>query len=404
MTPAEAAKQGLQDFILRVKYFLTPTEEVHNGCILCRDGIIQATGGYSALRVLDDIPCINFPNCHALPGLIDTHLHGSGGFAAMDADDPSADIAKVSKALVKHGVTAFVPTVLSASLEKMKSVVSALADFHERQDYSGAIPVGIHLEGPFLNTERCGAQSAQAIRPVNLKEAEILLQSGRGHICTMTLAPELDGSVELIRMLVSEKVVASMGHSMADEEHVLRAIDAGASRCTHLFNGMPPLSQRETGLTSVALTNDSLTIELIVDGVHVHPRMIDLACRAKPKANIVGISDATQGAALGDGFYHLGNDQVQVRDGVCRRVADGKLAGSCLTLDSALRNLKRFASLPEADTVTCFTRNAAESLGLNDRGQLQPGKRADITVMDDAGKVEMTIVGGHIAFYAGSES
>ena len=387
-----------QDFILRIDSCLTPSARIHNACILCRDGTIQALGGYSALKEFEDIPCIDMSHCHAIPGLVDTHLHGTGGFDAMGADTENG-LAGISAVLARHGVTSFVITVLSAATDKMLEVIEALAKAHE-EEHPGAVPVGIHIEGPYLNHEKAGAQSEMAIRPVDLGEAEELVKAGSGRVKTMTFAPELKHSEELVRLLVANGVMPSMGHSMAAEEHVLRAVSAGAMRCTHLFNGMPPLSQRDVGLTSVALTDDRLTIELTADGFHVHPRMIDLACRIKPAAGVVGISDATQGAGLEDGFYHLGGDSVCISKGVCRRVSDGKLAGSCLTLDSAMRNLAEFSSLSEQQVVACYTRNAAISVGLMDRGEIQPGRRADIAVVDENWNVQMTVVNGNIVFDA----
>lgn len=385
-----------QDFILRVKACLTPWETVHNASILCGAGRIQALGGYSALRVLEDTPCIDMSDCRAVPGLVDTHIHGSGGFAAMDVEE-SSNLAAMSSVLARHGVTSFVLTVLSAERAKMVRVIEALAAAHE-QELTGAVPAGIHLEGPYLNSGKAGAQAAPTIRGIDVGEAEALIEAGGGHVKTMTFAPELDQSERLIERLLAHGVVPSMGHSLADEAQARRAIAAGASRCTHLFNGMPPLDQRESGLTVVALTEDKLTIELIVDGKHVHPRMVDLACRAKPRSGVVGISDAVQGAGLADGRYRYGGQEVEVRDGTSRRVSDGTLAGAALTLDEGLRNLARFTSLSDAESLACFTANAATSVGYDDRGVIKPGKRADIAVVDDEWRVKMTIVNGRVAF------
>ncbi|MBT3376375.1 MAG: N-acetylglucosamine-6-phosphate deacetylase [Lentisphaerae bacterium] len=387
---------GQEDFILRVNSCLTPMETIHNASILCRGGCIQAMGGYSALRVLEDIPCIDMSDCQAIPGLIDTHLHGSGGFAAMNAD-VDCDLNGISQVLAMHGVTSFVMTLVAAPIDKMVRVAGALASACE-SGLNGATPLGVHFEGPYLSLEKAGAQSARAIHAIDMVEARDLMQAVNGKGRTMTFAPELENSGKLIEMLLENGIVPSMGHSMASEKHVLWAMAAGATRCTHLFNGMPPLDQRQSSLTSVALTDDRLTIELIADGVHVHPRMIDLACRCKPRRGVVGISDATQGAGLKDGVYHLGEDEVEINEGVCRRISDGKLAGSCLTLDQALRNLAEFGSLPKSDVLACFTMNPAESLQLTDRGIIQPGKRADIVVVDDDWQIQMTIVNGRVVY------
>jgi N-acetylglucosamine-6-phosphate deacetylase len=267
----------------------------------------------------------------------------------------------------------------------------------------GAVPVGIHIEGPYLNPVKRGAQSERAIRPVDLDEARRLLAAGDGLVRIMTFAPELDRSADLIRLLRESAVVPSMGHSSADEETVLAAIGLGASRCTHFYNGMPQLDSRNVRLTAVALTDDSVTIEIITDGVHVHRRMVDLAIRSKPLSRIVAVSDAVQGAGLPDGLYHLGGDEVRIADGHSTRVSDGTIAGSCITLDRAMRNLADFSSLSESEAVACCTVNAARSIGLYDRGEIVPGKRADIVVLNAEREVEMTIVGGRIVYTRSGE-
>ncbi len=385
-----------QDFILHVNSCLTPQECIHNASILFRGGGIVAVGGFSALRVLEEIPCVNLPNCRAVPGFIDTHLHGSGGFDAMDADQ-NRDMAPMSQALAMHGVTSFVPTVLSAPPQKMLAVTEALADLCH-QDLPGAAAVGIHVEGPFLNPKKSGAQNIAYLREVDLGFTRELIQAGKGMIRTLTLAPELDQTAALIDLLLENGIIPSMGHSLADSQDAIRAIEAGASRSTHLFNGMPLLDQRKAGLTSIALTDDRLTIELIADGFHVHPQMVDIACRTKPRRNVVAISDATQGAGLADGIYHLGGDQIEISNGECRRVSDGRLAGSSMTLDRCLRNLIKFSSLSESEALACCTSNAANSIGLEGRGLIQPGKRGDVVVVDDNWEVQLTIVAGRVVY------
>jgi N-acetylglucosamine-6-phosphate deacetylase len=391
-----AEKDPDRGFILRVNSCLTPLEQIHNASILCRDGVIQAVGAYSALRVLEDIPCIDLSACHVVPGLIDTHLHGTGGFAAMRAEE-EGDMSSLSRVLASHGVTSFVITALAAPGDELLAVTAALARCHE-QAWPGAVPVGVHLEGPYLNPQKSGAQIRDAIRPVDLGEARELIQAGAGRIRIMTFAPELAHSRELIELLLEHGIVPSMGHSTANEEEAVAAVEAGARRCTHFFNGMPALTQRESSLTLVGLTDDRLTIELIIDGVHVHPRMIGLTCRVKPQANVVGVSDATQGAGLADGIYAYGAEKIVIRDGVSRRLSDGVLAGSALTLDAAMRNLERFSGLSQSEGLACFTTNAASSIGLHDRGIIKPGKRADLVVLDERREVQMTIVNGRVVY------
>ena len=385
-------------YILRVDSCLTPRETVHNASVLCRDGLIEAVGSFDSLTALAEVPCIDMRGCQAIPGLVDTHLHGSGGVAAMDADQLDS-LAPISQLLARHGVTSFVFTILSAKEDKMLRVAEALSALSENE-LPGAVPLGLHYEGPYLRVEKRGAQRERYIRPIDLGEARELLQAGKGTVRMMTLAPELENSEKLIEMLLEYGAIPSMGHSLADENEVTRAIDCGATRVTHLYNGTTRLDQRSSGLTSVALVDDRVTIELIADGIHVHPVMLEIACRSKPLDRIVGISDATQGAGLRNGIYHLGDDRVEIANGWCRRFVDGRIAGSCLTLDLAMRNLPAYTSLGTEEVLTCFTRNPARSLGFEDRGVLLPGKRADIAVIDPDWKVRMTIVGGRVVYDA----
>ncbi|MCK5805889.1 MAG: N-acetylglucosamine-6-phosphate deacetylase [Lentisphaeria bacterium] len=399
--PEEQKRFESGDFILRVSSLFTPDERVHNASILCHGGMISAVGGYSALMMFEDTPCLDLSEFHAIPGMIDTHIHGTGGMACMDAPELS-DLDTISRVLARHGVTSFQMTLVSAEPEKMLAVIQALNSLMSKPQV-GAQATGIHIEGPYLRMERAGAQPQQHIRPVDLREAAELFQAGEGRVRMMTFAPEQENSTALIELMCENGVIPSMGHSEADDASVIRAIEAGAERCTHLYNGSTTLDQRQAGLTTVALVNDLITVEIIADGVHVHPAMIDLACRVKPRGRVVGISDATQGAGLRDGVYHLGDQAVEIRDGGCFLQAGGTLAGSCLTLDLALRNLSCFTSLPATEVVSCYTSNAARSVGLEDRGELRPGKRADIVVVDDDWNVRMTIVEGRIVYDAKGE-
>lgn len=391
-----------RDFILHVNSCLTPFERIHNASILLRDGNIIAVGGFSALRELDDIDSIHLPDCLALPGFVDSHIHGTGGFDVMDANGEQRTgkaMEQMERVLVGHGVTAFVPTLLSSPPEEMLRLTHELAALCHRPS-PGAVPVGIHLEGPFLSREKRGAQPASYIHAIDTGFVQELLTEADGWVRSMTFAPELEGSKELVQLLLENGVIPSMGHSMATGDQALEAVRQGACRTTHLFNGMPPLNQRKTGLTTVGLTQDSVVIELIADGIHVHPNMLELACRSKPANQVVGISDATQGAGLTEGIYHLGQDEVRMSHGACRRVSDGRLAGSCLTLDTALRNLRRFTSLSDMEAVACYTSNPASSMKLDRRGQLQPGNRGDVVVLDADWQAVLTIVGGQIVYDA----
>ena len=387
----------MNEFILHVDFCLTPLEIIRDACILCRDGQIVAVGGASAFVGLEDIPEIRRLGCKAIPGLVDTHIHGFADCDFMDVDSQS-DLSRLSLALATHGVTSILPTVITAEKAQMLAMMRNLsAQCHD--EHAGAVPVGVNLEGPFLNPQQCGAQDHPAVRPVDLEETRELLEAGAGKIRIMTFAPELERADALIKLLCDNKVIPSMGHTLADKDATLRAIDAGATRCTHFFNGMPSLNRRDVALTGTVLVDDRVTIELIADGIHVHPIMIDLACRAKPRNRVVGTSDAIKGATLGDGTYTLGAVTIEIVDGISRRMSDGRLSGTTLAMDQALRNLAHYSpSITELEAIACYSLNPALSIGLTDRGLIQPGKRADIAVLDATGQVVMTIVRGRIVF------
>ncbi len=389
-------------FILYADTCLTPHELIHHACVLCRDGLISAVGGRSAFSGLDEVPFICRPGCTIIPGLIDTHLHGGGAFDLLSLDEQPEIGNAVSRFLAEHGVTSFLPSIQGLTGERTLALAARLASLCEAGDgLPGAVSAGIHFEGPFLNNspDARGDIPLESLAPVDLGRARDLLAAARGHTRIVTFAPELERSDLLLALLRENRVVPSMGHTMADEIAAMRAIEAGATRCAHFFNGMPPLRQRDISLTAVAITDDRVTIELIADGIHVHPRMIRLACRAKPNPQVVLVSDAIVGASLEAGRFIYGTREVEVDGQRAVDTATGRLAGSCVCLDAALRNflaINPFLSRQEA--FACATANAAESIGLHDRGRIQPGRRADLTVLDAQDQVVMTVVGGRIVY------
>ncbi len=383
--------------LIQVERCLTPFEEIRDAAILCRGGLIYAVGGASAFEGITDIPRLPLPGCCAIPGMVDTHIHGSGNVSLMNLNGID-ELQSMSAVLAEHGVTTFLPTLITAPEAVLLPKIRLLAEACSRTDYPGAVPAGLHLEGPYLSYEARGTQP-QCVRDVDLGEVERILEAGAGKIRIMTFAPERAGALDLVRRLKEAGVVPSMGHTTADASVVLAAVDAGATRCTHLFNGMPAIHHRNVSLAAVALTDDRLTVELTADGVHVHPRMIDLAFRAKSAAQVVAISDAVQGTGIKEGNYRLGDERIRIEHGASRRLSDGRLAGSCISLDTALRNLHRFSALDSMEAVACCTINAAKSIGLRDRGAIEPGKRADIVVLDAEGTVTFTMIGGRIAYH-----
>jgi len=381
--------------LIHVDYCLTPKTPIHNAALLIQDGRILAVGGFSAFVDTESYHLIELPDCYLLPGLVDTHLYGAGGYDCMRADtDP--DMSAMSRILAAHGVTTFIPTTQSCPTDKLLAIVDNLANACGF-DLPGALPAGLTVEGPFLSAAKRGAHSRDALRAIDLDETRTILATGRGRIRILTFAPEQRRALELIALLASEGVVPCMGHTVANEAQVRAAIDAGATRCAHLYNGMEPLQQRRVGLAAIALTDERVFVELISDGIHIHPGMIDLACRCKPKDKLIGISNAIEAAGLADGIYRLGEETIVVSRGISM-LRGGILAGATSFLDTNYNYLRAKTHLTPEEAAACFTLNPARSIGLTDRGEIKPGKRADLVIMDSDHQVQMTIVGGRIVY------
>ncbi|MBE6380080.1 MAG: N-acetylglucosamine-6-phosphate deacetylase [Lentisphaerae bacterium] len=380
-------------------YCLTPQQRIDHSAVLCEDQQILAVGGTSAFNMDAELEVYDLPDSYIMPGFIDTHIHGGGGFDASRADCQESSIQNMSRLLASRGITGFVPTVVSLNHDDMLRRLACLADVIDLP-MPGAEPVGIHLEGPFINPMKRGAQNSTAIAPIDLGFARELIAAGKGKIRRVTFAPELPNSDKLVELLCQSSIQPSMGHSVANESETLRAIDAGARCCTHLFNGMPPLEQRQISITAVALTDDRVTTELIIDGRHLHPRMIELACRCKPNTKLVAISDATMASGMPDGSYYIGDSPIVVENGFSH-TADGKLAGTTTLLDNGWHSLMNYANTDETYAAGSVSYNPALSMNLHDRGILRPGTRADIAIFEQgSNRLLMTICRGEIVYRA----
>lgn len=379
-------------------YCLTPTVRIESCGILCDNDKVIAIGGASAFSMSEPgLEIVKMLDCYALPGFIDSHIHGIGGFDASHAENTEATLNDTSRLLAMHGVTTFLPTVVSGSYENMLRNIDVLAARIEAGcQYAEAH--SIHVEGPFINPEKRGSQDARYISAVDLGFAQELIDAGRGRIKVMTFAPELKDSDKLVELMLEKGIIPSMGHSMATERDTLRAIDAGAQRCTYIFNAMPAFHQRESTLTTVALTDDRVAIEMIVDGAHLHPRVVSLITRCKPINKIIGISNATSASK------DWGLAVSEASTGIIARVVrnnDGVLAGATTTLENSWFHLRSYTNMSETFAASCFTINPALDLGLITRGELRPGLRADITFFDvKTNRVRMTISKGKVIYDA----
>jgi N-acetylglucosamine-6-phosphate deacetylase len=324
------------------------------------------------------------PRGVAIPGLIDAQVNGYAGVDVLAADHEQ--LKALGAALRRDGVSAYQPTLISAPEDEVIAALARIASLPAATRGEAAI-VGAHLEGPFLSPERPGAHDLEHLR---LPDVGLLLRLlDAGPVSMVTLAPELPGAMELIELCAARGVVVSLGHSQADTEDVDRALAAGATAVTHLFNAMAPLSARAPGLAGAALASERCTIQLIADGVHVADDLVRLAFTAAPgRCSLV--SDAVAAASLGDGDYRLGPVEVEVRDGVARR-SDGTLAGGVSPLATSLARLRRL-SVDPADAIAAVTaRPARLLLGRARSLGLRAGDPADLVVLDDEHRIRTVL-------------
>jgi len=323
------------------------------------------------------------------PGFLDLHVHGSLVFA--QSAELEAALQRDAAEMLRHGVTGFLATTVAWAPDELAAKVGRLAELVSSAGAAGATPLGLHLEGPWINPGAAGAQPGAAIRPFALAEGTEVLGRGEGLVRMVTFAPEAEGAADLQSLLEARGVVAALGHSLCSSEEADRAATRGARHVTHLFNSMGPFHHRSPGLTGVALADERLSCDLICDGVHVHPSAVRLAVRAKG-TGLLWITDRIDPPMGGESSFGSG---VLRDDGQVLRLADGRLAGSRLTLDRAIQNAIMFANLEICEAVAACTLRPARLLGIeSERGTLRPGARADLAVLDSAGRVEQTWLAG----------
>jgi N-acetylglucosamine-6-phosphate deacetylase len=330
------------------------------------------------------------------PGFVDLHIHGSAGYDVMD--DIAEALPAMEQLLVRHGVTSYFPTTVTAPMDRTLRALERLADAIERRELDNAngkiraLPLGIHLEGPFISHARRGVHPPENLLAPTLALFERFWQAARGRIRMMTIAPELEDAPEVIAEAARRGVCVSLGHSDADYAAAEHGIAAGARHATHTFNAMRPLDHRSPGILGAVLTDRRVSADIIADGVHLDPAIVKLFADAKGAAQTVLITDATSATGMPDGRYRLGSIEVDVHDGKC--MANGKLAGSVLTMDRAVRNLARFAEWDLSRAVAAASQNPARVARIANKGALAVGADADFVVLNPEGEVLRTFVGG----------
>jgi N-acetylglucosamine-6-phosphate deacetylase len=382
------------DLIVRDGTIVTPERAIVSGTLAVQRGTIALAGRYSADQ-LRAAAVLDARGCWVVPGLIDLHIHGAGGH-----DAAQGALSGLSAVLAAHGVTAFLPTLLPEPPARLAATVAAVAALLA-QAMPGAVPLGLHLEGPFLSPCQPGCLDASDLRDPDLAELDDLVAAARGRVKRMTLAVELPGALALLAALPARGILPSLGHSAASYEEVLRAIDRGLRHATHAFNAMAGFHHRAPGAAGAVLLRDEITAELIADGQHVHAAAVTLLHRLKGPARIALVSDAVPAAGLPQGTYRWAGQDL-LADGSSCRTSEGVLAGSALMLDGALRFLLNETAIPVIDALQMAATTPASALGVADRkGSIVPGKDADLAIFDDQWRCRATIVAGRIVWKDG---
>lgn len=331
-------------------------------------------------------------NYVVVPGFIDEHIHGAAGSDAMDGT--TQDLNNIAKALASEGTTAFCATTMTQSPENITKALEAVKEYREANHQDGAEVLGVHLEGPFISKDFVGAQPIEYVAQPNVEVFKKYQEASGNSVKIVSLAPEVEGSVELIKYLKSQNIVASIGHTNAKYGDVEKAVQAGATTLTHTYNAMKPVHHREIGTVGAGFLFDELACECICDGIHVSAPAIRLLYKTKPSDKMVLITDAMRAKHMPDGVSELGGQVVIVKNGEAR-LENGTLAGSVLKMNNAVKNVMKFLDLPLEEVVKLASINPAKNLGVdNYLGSINVGKRADFVILDQDLNVVKTVRAG----------
>ena len=374
--------------LLHVGKAITPKGEIADAAILFRDGEIEMVGPRAAVELPAGAEEVRASESTAIPGFVDVHIHGAGGRDVMEADETA--LSTITGRLAAFGTTSLLATTVTASADDTVRAIEGIAKYisgqYQTSDARAEI-LGIHFEGPFLSKARRGVHPAEWLQPPSAELLQRFLHAAAGNARILTIAPELLGAMPCIDAARSLGMVVSIGHTDATYEQARAAVAHGAHHATHVYNAMRPFTHRDPGVIGAVLTAPEVTAELIADGIHVDEIAMKVLLQAKGAQGVILISDGISATGMPDGKYMLGGLEVTVSGGVCRNV-EGRLAGSTLTLDRALRNIVKLG-IPLSDAVRMLTLNPATLLGIEfKKGALRTGADADIVLLNEGHEIE----------------
>jgi N-acetylglucosamine-6-phosphate deacetylase len=373
---------------------LTPLIKFAPGRVIIDGPSIVDVGAASAITVPSGAELVDASQMLVTPGFIEPHIHGGGGADVMDGTYESLNL--VSRILPRHGTTSFLATTVSSPSDVLTSAIEKIGK-QAGQLFDGAQLLGIHLEGPFISPAKRGTHKAAYVAAPDTDLFRKWIHAANKTIRLVTLAPELPGTHELLRIAKDSGIFVAMGHSNATSDEAHSAIEEGVCYAVHTFNAMRAFSHRDPGIVGEVLSDDRVFAEIIADGIHVDPSVIRLFARAKGHARFLLVTDAISAMDMRDGRYILGNDTVDVVGGVCRD-SEGHLAGSTLTQEVALRNFVEWSGWRFEDALLGLTLNPARALNLDKKGMLEPGADADVVLLDHTFRVMKTFVKGRLVF------
>jgi len=376
---------------------ITPFQLSCGKAIIVEKGKIIAIINKEELNTatLTGVEVIEANDKFVVPGYIDIHIHGGGGSDVMDGNYEAINQIAITHS--RFGTTAFLPTTMTMSKNKIIRSLRSICEAAEKGT-TGAKILGVHLEGPYINPEKKGAQKEKDIKKISIEEFLEFNHVSGNLIRLVTIAPEIPGAVDFIRWLNKKGIITSAGHSNATYMQVEEGIQAGLSQVTHLFNAMRGLHHREPGIIGAALASSKLTVEVIADGIHLHPMVIKIVIEIKGDEKVVLVTDAIRATGINEGIYDLGGQKIIVKQGQAR-LKTGVLAGSVLTMDKAVKNLVTKVGIPLTKAIKMASFNPAKCIGIDDRkGSLAVNKDADIVILNKNLETELTMVAGRVVY------